>query len=170
MTIEAWTLVAELVGALGVIVSVIYLAVQVRKGAAQAAADNLQQVLDRWVAAQLAFWGTEESSALIRRALHHPDTLTKDETNRFIGWLIQILTAYEPMLTLHRRGLINTDSMLTAERSLVGYLRTPGGAAMWQAFRAGGGIPQYALDHLQAAIDTSTAPPLAEVYPSMGPD
>lgn len=71
MNWESIGVVAELVSAIAVIVSLLYLAFQIRQTARQTSAENLQSTVDRWVGAQTTVMRTEEGTDFLRHAMHH---------------------------------------------------------------------------------------------------
>jgi hypothetical protein len=158
----------EGIGAVGVIVSLIYLAIQVRRGTQQAYADNLQTATDRWAAAQRRFWGTEESSAFVRRALNDYEGLSKDEKSRFTGWLQELMLAYHPILVLAQRGLIDPEAARLTELGIAGFLRCPGGAAAWRELRRFN--PPELVERLDRAVEEANGPLLTESVSWLQPD
>jgi len=168
VSIAAWTLLVESIGAAGVIVSLIYLAIQIRRGTQQAYADNLQTATDRWAAAMRRFWGTEESSAFTRSALNNYEDLTKDQKSRFTGWLQEVLLAYHPIFVLTQRGLVDPESARLTESAVAGFLRCPGGAAAWRELRYLN--PPDLVERLDRAIEEASGPLLTESLSWLQPD
>jgi hypothetical protein len=133
MNWDALGAVGEVVGALGVIVSLLYLAGQVRNNSRQLRHAAAQAVLDKLngLIGQLAF--TAGAGDIWTRGLSGLDALNDDEELvRFSSMLLQAFWAYEEVLHYRRAGVIEDWAWTHAKAPLDHFMRTPGFQEWWQ--------------------------------------
>jgi hypothetical protein len=130
---EAAGAIGEIVGAIGVLATLIYLAVQIRDNTRSLHAASLQSVLDgprdRHFLPMASCPGQTD---LFSRGLNSLDDLDPDEKRRFYYQLYEQLFQMQQVMHLRERNLIpqvDYDAWLTYTASL---LRTPGGSVMWR--------------------------------------
>ena len=132
MNWEALGAVGEIVGAAGVIVSLLYLASQVRGNSRQLRHASAQAVLDKLngLIGQLAF--TEGAGSIWTRGLSGLDQLEDDEELvRFSSMLLQAFWAYEEVLYYRDAGLIEDWAWSHAKAPVEHFMRTPGFQQWW---------------------------------------
>ncbi len=131
MNWEAIGAIGDLMGGVVVIVSVVYLAVQIRQSNRHAEASTelsrfhgLNEIWDRWAA--------ESTMIAIRKGLKDVDALSKNEQVVFqmqVGALVNHCMVAEH---LWRRRLIAEETREAAVDVLARILRTPGGRRYWE--------------------------------------
>jgi hypothetical protein len=87
--------IAESLGALGVILSVLYLAVQVRSGTRATRRSNAHAFKSDWRAFYTLIGENSEAASILQRGLMDPESLSIQEYYRFSTFLIQITTLWE---------------------------------------------------------------------------
>lgn len=125
--------VGEIVGAAGVIVSLLYLASQVRNNSSQLRHASAQAVLDKLngLIGQLAF--TAGAGDVWSRGLSGLDALRDDEEIvRFSSMLLQAFWAYEEVFHYRRSGVIENWAWTHARAPLEHFMRTPGFHEWWE--------------------------------------
>ena len=132
MNWESIGAVGEILGALGVFGSLVYLASQIRENTRSLGAASLQSVLDgprdRWL---LPLATSGETAEIWSRGLSSLDYLDDNEKRRFWFLMTEQYFQMQHCLHLHERGLIpqvDYDAWLTWTVALT---RTPGGGEMW---------------------------------------
>lgn len=133
MNWDALAAVAEMVGAAGVIVSLLYLASQVRSNSRQLRHAAAQAVLDKLngLIGQLAF--TAGAGDLWSRGLSGLDALEDDEeVVRFSSMLLQAFWAYEEILQYRKAGLVEDWAWAHASAPVQNFMRTPGFQEWWR--------------------------------------
>ena len=133
MNWEAIGAVGEIVGAVAVLVTLIYLTRQMRQNTAGLRASAYQT----WVAATTAHLGVSQSSAPLARTilqgLDEPAGLGEDNWVQFAFWCHQFVLITEGTFHLHQEGIIS-DSVLEKEfQRTAALLETPGGSEWWEA-------------------------------------
>ena len=124
--------VAELLGAIGVLLTLVYLALQIRDNTLSMQAVSLESVLegprDRYF---LPMAKEPDLADIFARGLNSLDLLDEKETRRFFYLMYEQLFQMQQVMHLRERELIpqiDYDAWLDYTASLIS---TPGGAAMW---------------------------------------
>jgi hypothetical protein len=124
--------VGEILGAAGVLGSLVYLGIQIRENTRGLQVANLQSVLDgardRYFLPMAAGGDTCE---IFTKGLNSLDELDDGEKRRFFYLMLEQYFQMQQVMHLHERDLIpqvDYDAWLVYTASLT---RTPGGAAMW---------------------------------------
>ena len=164
MNWDAINAIAEIVGAIAVVVTLWYLALQMRQATHQAYADNLQAALTRWVDVQRACAETTEAAEFFRSALNDYDTLPQAEKLRFNNLMLRIFASFHAILALYQRKLLDEESFGTVENAIVGFLKCPGALAWYNEIRFS--YPGSLVSHLDRAMETSEQLPLTLSIPT----
>ena len=112
MNWETIAAVSEAVGAIAVVVSLIYLAVQIRqntkaiRGTTIDAITAHQQEELRW---------SSEMPEVFRKALEEPEALTYEESWRLSEWMTSAFTARQNEYHQYREGLLDEEVWLSIE-------------------------------------------------------
>ena len=133
MNWEALGAVGEIVGAGGVIVSLLYLASQVRSNSRQLRHASAQAVLDKLngLIGQLAF--VPGAGDVWSRGLSGLNALEDDEEIvRFSSMMLQAFWAYEEVLYYRNAGLIEDWAWMHAKAPVEHFMRTPGFQQWWR--------------------------------------
>jgi hypothetical protein len=137
MNWDAVGALAEIIGALGVLVTLIYLATQIRDNTRSLQAASLQSVLegprDRYF---LPMAQSDDMADIYARGLSSLDLLDAREKRRFFFMMYEQLFQMQQVWQLRERDLIpqvDYDAWLEYTISLT---RTPGGAEMWPICRS----------------------------------
>ena len=132
MNWDALGAIGEIVGAAGVIVSLLYLASQVRSNSRQLRHASAQAVLDKLngLIGQLAF--TAGAGDVWTRGLSGLGALKEDEELvRFSSMLLQAFWAYEEVFHYRRAGVIEDWAWTHAKAPVDHFMRTPGFQEWW---------------------------------------
>ena len=132
MNWEAIGAVGEVLGGLGVIATLGYLAVQIRQNT-RSIRDSAFQAMASSVGELTRLLGTHpQSSALLRRGVQSPDELSEDEWFQFSMLTHSIINDFQNYHWMHERGLID-DSLWTATaNNLRTQMKLPGYQAWWK--------------------------------------
>lgn len=155
MNWDALGAMGEIVGAVGVIVSLLYLASQVRSNSRQLRHASAQAVLEKLnsLIGQLAF--TPGAGDVWTRGLSGLDALQEDEEIvRFSSMMLQAFWAYEEVLHYRRAGLIEDWAWTHAKAPVQHFMRTPG-FQQWWALRRDWFGPEFQA-HIEAQMPETT--------------
>lgn len=155
MNWEALGAVGEVVGAAGVIFSLLYLASQVSDNSRQLRHASAQAVLDKLngLIGRLAF--TEGAGDVWSRGLSGLGSLrTDEEIVRFSSMMLQAFWAYEEILHYRTAGLVEDWAWDHAKAPVEHFMRTPGFQEWWALRREWFG-PDFRA-HVEARMPETT--------------
>ena len=132
MNWEAVGAIGEIIGAIGVIATLGYLAIQVRHNS-----ESMLSASELGLSERSADWMSHmttsaELTALYDRAADEPDSLTAMERVRF-KWLIgELFMIFEGYFQLYSKGRLAEDSWRDKSQSIYGLLQNPIIADWWE--------------------------------------
>ena len=163
MNWEVVNALASIIGALAVVGTLWYVALQMRQSTQQSHANNLQTALNRWVDIQHECMETTETAELFRNGLNNYPSLTEAEKMQFNGLMLKLAASFHSILVLYQKNLWDKESFSVVENAMVGYLSCPGALAWFREVQFT--YPKSVVDHLERAIEASDAPPLTQSFP-----
>ena len=131
MNWDAIGAIAETLGAVGVIASLVYLAGQIRTSREQMRAATAQQFQAQVTSIAQEPVRDAELARLVRRGHENVDQLDEDELYRFALYISGILTEYDNAYYQHRVGLLDEARWRLSHSQLKGMVRLPGVARWW---------------------------------------
>jgi len=154
----------EFVGAIGVVVTLGYLSVQIRQNTKTGRAQARQTLLDQWSSSN---WDLSRDSQLLRvyanALLHWPD-LPNDEKTMFDFGMSRFLANIQNGLLLRDSGMIDGSTLDVLVGYMVLCVRTTGGARWWRdTVNAHPETRAYINDRL--ADHEESAPAVADLLP-----
>ncbi len=169
MNWDAVGAVAEGLGALVIIVSILYLSRQIRESTKYASAEAERHIQESFMALHNSLSTDGEAFAAFRKSLACFDDLSDAEKahahikfNLFINHL-------EMVLRMKAKGLVDTDIVDTYGNVAVGILSTPGGQEYWK--RSGHTYQQNSRLHINEYLERgSEFGDFREVFPYMFSD
>ena len=123
--------IGELVAAIGVIVSLIYLAVQIRQNTKTVRTSTYQAVLDYSNRVQELVLSNPNLERIWRVGRRDPTQLTDDERPQFRLLLTSFLNVYETMFLQYRRGTLDEEYWKSRLLGLELMFSQPGVRAHW---------------------------------------
>jgi len=147
MNWDAVGALAELTGSVAVVVTLIFLVVQLRHNstAIRNATAQHSSSATSGVLSQLTL--NPELLSIYRRGLKHPDDLTKDELGRFDFLLIQMFRDCDVQYQNYKNGGTGQEQWDAVARTIGSVAITPGGRASWNRQK------HYFSTSFQAALD-----------------
>jgi hypothetical protein len=109
MSWDAVAALAELIGALAVVITVAYLAVQIRQNTQTAHAGVQQGMLDTLHSVRLALSHDPELARLLIKANREYESLTPEEALRFGSFANDFLAIWASFLLQHRRSFVDAE-------------------------------------------------------------
>jgi hypothetical protein len=138
MNWDAIGAVAELLGAIGVIASLVYLAGQIRDSREQmrqntraVRAGAYQQFQAQLQTTMVSALSLPSLDGVVFRGMADPETLSEEETRRFVWWLIGVFMVYENAHYQYRMGLLDEDRWRIHRSNLQTLLGMPGMRHWW---------------------------------------
>lgn len=130
MSWDAVGAIAELMGAIGVIASLVYLAVQIRQNTSTVSANTFQSVQDASILRMLALAENDELAERFVQGMINPDTLEGVRRFQFDIWMRANFKGYENYFYQHKMGLLD-DVSWKASREAIRASVTPPGIPKW---------------------------------------
>jgi hypothetical protein len=125
MKLEKWALIAEIVGALAIVVSLLFVGLQIRQSNSLAATDALKEGTRIWTDAYVAAFGTEESTEFFRKVVRSCDELSPEEHGRFFGIMVNFISAYDNIFNQYTAGRLREDVYVSIAAAYYGIAGTP---------------------------------------------
>ena len=131
MTLEDLGNIGELIAAIGVIASLIYLAVQIRQNTRSVRAATHHSSARAATETQNVFAQSNDVARIFHAGSRELEELTEDERQRFHAMLLSIFLWYEDAFFQYQRSMIDREVWEGRQRSLLGQLKLPGIASWW---------------------------------------
>ena len=136
MNWDALGAIAELIGGLAVLVTLIYLSVQIRQSNRQEAAQSVKDAFTAFVDAYSAATETEEKAKNFRDGLIEFDDLGPVEQAMFQSKMQALGNGYYQVWTLYKNGMLADQELFERSRDLfLNILRTPGARQWWSQWK-----------------------------------
>ena len=119
----------EILGGLGVLISLIFLAIQIRSGNELARADSQRQARHAW---QENLFYMSDNSRDVREFLHSYEGMQPDSQMKGAHALIGMGNHLDLLLKLEKRGLETPDNVRFMTDAFVGLVSTKGGNKFWR--------------------------------------
>lgn len=157
-TIQALGSLGEFVGALAVVISLIYLAQQMSQNTTSVRAASFNAMVQNSIRLLEHAFTDSEFAGFLHRAEHDPSSLTPAERVRWDAYMTAVYRHFGNLVYQYRVGALDQQMWESYERTLREHLRTPSWGAWFQAHR---GIFSDALqrhvDNLLAEIEAERA-------------
>ena len=132
MSLDDWANTAEIISAIAVLITLIYLAIQIRQGTVSTKSNAYQN----WLAVHDSVFGSlddENLSTVINSGLVDTKNLTEENYVTFINWMRRYLYLQQAQYDLYRNGIINDELWECNRNDLIGIFRFPGARQYWDA-------------------------------------
>ena len=134
-----WTAIGatgELLGAIGVIASLLYLARQMRSAAADARRVAAQAVLAKLNASYQGVSANHQLADVFSRGSANLSALSPEEATQFSALLLSFVRPYEELLYYKRVGAVEDWVWESVELVILPQMTTPGGLEWWAKRRS----------------------------------
>lgn len=121
----------EFIGGFGVILTLIYLAIQVRSNTTSQRADMTARILERLAAQQHTFGFDAAANDFFMRGITHGEKLSFEERSRFQWVMVEFLSSMEFLMQQYEVGNVDEDVWLRWAQTLDFWLSFPGVKAYW---------------------------------------
>jgi hypothetical protein len=142
---------AEALASLAVVVSLVYLAIQVRLQSRESRISVVHSLTEQWGEAVQAFATHADLYAIWIKGLMDFECLTPEERGRFSAILINLSQIFESLHLHHREGRVDPELWDAFENRLRDVFATPG-AQCWWAHRR-----HWHTQRFQAHVDRAIA-------------
>jgi hypothetical protein len=136
MNWEAIGAVGEIVGALAVVVSLLYLAIQVQQGTALSKADFFERASESWNTATEPLLDPANAE-LFHRGMQAYSGLDEIERSRFGILLGRLILSFESGMEKHKHGFVSDEFVHTYEHYFRQVFDSPGVREYWKSEQYG---------------------------------
>lgn len=131
MTIQELGSIGEFVGAIAVVLSLVYLAYQIRQNTRSVRASTHHTSARAAYETQNLFAESEAVARIFRTGAREPNKLTGDERVRFDAIMRTFFIWYEDTYFHYRNSMIDREVWEARQRSMLGHLRSAGISSWW---------------------------------------
>jgi hypothetical protein len=158
----------ELVGAIGVVITLGYLAVQIRQNTATSQAIARQTLIDGWANTQGQFQTNPDLLLIYAKGITQWSMMSNTEKTQFDVGMAGFLGNIQNGIHLREAGMLDQETLDTIASFMLTCIRCEGGAQWWQ--ETGFATPKtraYLTKQLELARDGITAKELAPHWMAM---
>ncbi len=148
MTLNDAYLISQILAAVLVAPTLLYLALQVRQNTMQMRANAAHQYLDANKDLNLALIANKQAASVYRRGSEDFDTLDDDEKTQFFFYSGQYYQAFSTMYSLWADKMLSDEAWHPIRKHLISMMAMAGTRHVWDSW-ARGGLP----DDLIAYVD-----------------
>lgn len=127
MNWDAIGAIAEVVGALGVLASLIYLAIQIRHNSSSVDASTEDGVVSGFNEINLVIGADPATARVFMTGLNSPGELDEHESTQFFFLMSSFVNQYSRLCVLFLNGSFSADRWDTYAKELASLIATPGG-------------------------------------------
>ena len=131
MNIEAMANYADVVGGIAVLVSLIYVGLQIRSNTRSSLSQTNMMAHESMANISLEIAKDAQLGSLVRRGLLRVSELDADEKFQFLTLLLSLYRRYENVFYQNRKGLLEDELWEGYSHSMISYLNTDGGKEFW---------------------------------------
>ena len=140
----------QLIAALGVVVSLVYLAAQIRQNTRSVRMAAHHGISNEFNQTNLTMVQDPQLLDLVSRGADDPQSLSDAERARFFGIMLALFRTYEELFVLSENGLVGPELWYARKRSMKAWLARPGVRFWWRTGTFGSEI---FIDSFRAAVD-----------------
>ena len=128
---EALSAVAEIAGVVLVVVSLVYLAIQVRQSNEMALAESERELLESWANAVAGISADDRTTDIFHRGMDDFDGLSNIEKTRFSVIMQRLVNTYIAAVRLDAKSLVGSEEVEIFGDICLAMILTPGGRQWW---------------------------------------
>jgi hypothetical protein len=154
--------IGQVIGAIAVVVSLIYVALQIRQNTNAVRAATAQSVHEHFANWYQLFASDESLAPMAVKGLRDYDSLSETEKARFVAVFMAFLSYGQNAFLKWRQGLLSPSLWNGWEQVLMNLIGAPGGKGLWKerAYLFGEEFRRYVQDDLMKRTPHPDAKPL----------
>jgi hypothetical protein len=165
MNFSDWSTVAEIISAVAVIITLLYLAIQVHGNTRQLKSQVIEASREGFLHHLDATTKTIADADIFRRGLNQFDELSENEQACFHSLIHPLVHGFHSVWNLRKSSVLEEQDFLAMKIALVRVLVTTGGRQWWDKYKFA--LPPHLTEHLEATMDNRDSPvaPATEKVP-----
>lgn len=132
MTLDQLASIGEIIGGIAVIISLVYLAVQIRMNTEAERSSTYQAIVSDFGSLNNTMAGTPELSNLYVQAMEDYHQLTPDQKARISQLFFQCFRYFENMFYQYKKGYLDEEVWIGWKRLMLTYYSRPGFQSWWK--------------------------------------
>ncbi|MFT7652305.1 MAG: hypothetical protein ACI9UU_001412 [Candidatus Azotimanducaceae bacterium] len=152
----------EFVGAIAVVITLGYLAVQIRQNTTTSRAVSRQTLIDGWAATQGQFQNNPDLLLIYAKGITQWSTMPNTEKTQFDVGMAGFLGNIQNGIHLHEAGMLDQETLDTIASFMLTCIRCDGGAQWWK--ETGFATPQT-REYLQNQLELGGGITAIELVP-----
>ena len=166
MNWDAVIAITEIAGVIAVVISLVYLAIQVKQNTSQLRQENMLKLVRGTLDTNWHYHRDPEAFAIFDRAVDSYDDLSPQEQAHFHSIVVDLSFYLEMVRQLNIAGLIDPMALDVNLRFMLAILKSPGGQQWWENAKRTKPMPEAQIEFLQSALDTmDDIPSITELQP-----
>jgi hypothetical protein len=149
--------IAEIIGLLLVVVSLLFVGFQLRQNTQQLRQENLLKTIRGTLDTNWYYHRDPEAFRVMQAGVWDFERLSPRDQALFHSIAMDLSFYLELVARMSRAGLVDDDAPRINERFFLALCRTPGGAQWWQTVRRTRPMPDPAIEYLQSRLDDPAA-------------
>ena len=138
MSLEQFASLAEIVAAIAVVASLLYLGVQIQHSNKQGRASARYSFVQAMGEVNLSIAQAKSTASVFRRGIDSPEALDDDEKMQFWMLIGQYSNTWSAMYELHRDGMLPESHWCVVRKDMFSVFSSKGGMNFWKSFGAHG--------------------------------
>ncbi len=160
--LEALGNLGDFLGGIAVIITIVYLAVQVRQNTAALRAQSRQEIVESYRSFNRPFISDATVAPIWHEGLRSFPNQEEPGRSRFVALLVDQILHFQAALALHESASLDDETFRAYRDHCAALLATPGGEAFWtQAHNA---YPSHMVASLQHRIAQGDLPDLLSLF------
>ena len=131
MNWEALSAIADIVGVVLLLVSLVYLAMQIRQSNEMALAESERELLENWANAVAGTSVDDRTTDIFHRGMEDFHSLSNVEKTRFSVVMQRIVNTYISALRMDSKSLVGSEEVAIFGDICLAMILTPGGRQWW---------------------------------------
>ena len=161
MSLEQWSSLAQIVASIGVVVSLIFVGLQVRQNTGALQRNEHNSTMEQWTVVRMAIAKHRDIAELMTAGLHGESDLDAADQLRLENLLQETAWASFHIWDRTQRGVFPKGTFeATGGAYLSGVLRTVRGEAWWRTAKHVGFVPGFVVD-VDAVLAKESGAPIA---------
>jgi hypothetical protein len=168
MNWEAISAIAEVFGVALVVVSLIYLATQVKQSNQMALAESERELLENWAQAISQITADDRITSIFQRGLNDFNSMNNLEKSRFSVVMARLVNIYISAIRMDAKSLVDSQEVQIFGDICFAMIVTPGGRQWWEL--TGPFFTIYDMINDRITREGDTQPSWTEMLPYFQPD
>ena len=135
MTLQDLGNLGEFIGSFAVVITLVYLAIQIRHNTRASRTESLNTALGVHVKQIAQLTATNEDSELFRKFADDFHALSANEKGRIQAMMLARIASFNQVIRLHASGMLDDDEFEAMQGTFISILRTAGGRDWWGAYK-----------------------------------